>query len=220
MTLITTPLIYPRLRPSNSVPKNTTSPLDNLIETSTESNICRSPRHRYNLRYNRNPTPCLASTDSSLLRHHTQYLSSDSLLSHETIQASNVYTAFSQHSSISAFIHNGYLFSRPTSQNPSVLSSNSHLININLTTDQNSTPPTINHVHYPLIVNITLVSSPRQDLQFLYLATQKINYNTQISDERLRKEFHRLDATNLEVKFENTLRFHNKVLIQFRLIPL
>ena len=83
------------------------------------------------------------------------------------------------------------------------------MLNIDLTTDQYSTPPTPNRVDYPLIVNDTLVNSPRQDPRFLYFATHKLNSNPNISNERRRKEFHRLDNTNLEIKFEITAKFHN-----------
>ena len=60
-----------------------------------------------------------------------------------------------------------------------------------------------------MIVNGTLVSSPRQDHRFLYLATREVNSNTQISDKRRRKEFHRLEKTNLEIRFEISVEFHN-----------
>ena len=50
-------LLYPRLPPSNFASKHTTSSLDNLLDTSSESTIRRLPRHRHNLRYNGNPTP-------------------------------------------------------------------------------------------------------------------------------------------------------------------
>ena len=66
----TSSLLYPRLPPSNSASKYTTSSLDNLLETTSESNIRQPPRHRYNLRNNRRTTPSPASTNSSLLRHH------------------------------------------------------------------------------------------------------------------------------------------------------
>ena len=82
------------------------------------------------------------------------------------------------------------------------------MLNIDLTTDQYSTPPTPNRVDYPLIVNNTLVNSPRQDPRFLYLATHKLNSNPHISDARRRKEFLRLEDTNLELKFEITVKFH------------
>ena len=75
------------------------------------------------------------------------------------------------------------------------------MLNIDLTTDQYSTPRTPNRVDYPLIVNDTLVNSPRQDPRFLYLATHKPNSNPNVSNERRRKEFYRLDNTNLEYKF-------------------
>ena len=39
-------LIYPRLPPSNSASKHTTSSSDNLLETSSESTIRRPPRRR------------------------------------------------------------------------------------------------------------------------------------------------------------------------------
>ena len=61
--------IYPRFLPSNSASKHTTSSLDSFLETSSESTICRTPRHTYNLRYSRNPTLSLASTNSSLVRN-------------------------------------------------------------------------------------------------------------------------------------------------------
>ena len=72
-------LLYPRLPPSNSASKYTTSSLDNLLDTTSESTLNPPLRHRYNLRNNRRPSPSLAITNSSLLRHHAQSLSSDSL---------------------------------------------------------------------------------------------------------------------------------------------
>ena len=60
---------------------------------------------------------------------------------------------------------------------------------IDLNTDQYSIPPTPNRVDYPLIVNDTLVNSPRQDPRFLNFATHKLDPNTNISNERRRKEF-------------------------------
>ena len=85
------------------------------------------------------------------------------------------------------------------------------LLNIGLTTDQYSTPPSPNRVDYPLIVNNALHCNPRQDPRFLCHATHKLNSNTQLSDECRRREFHRLDTTNLqiEVKFEINVKFHN-----------
>ena len=120
--------IYPRLPPSTSASKDTTSSLDNLSETSSEFTFRRPPRHRYNLRYNQNPS--LASTNSSLVRHHAQYLSSDSLPSLEKIPTSVVDTAFSQLSSLSSYNQTGHLFSRPTSENPSVLLTVPYLLTI------------------------------------------------------------------------------------------
>ena len=208
----TSSLLYPRLPPSNSASKYTTSSLDNLLDTSSESTIRHPLRHRYNLRNNRRPSPSLASTNSSLLRHHAQSLSSDSLSYAENAPTSGIDTAFSQRSSISSFNHTGHLFSRPTSQNSSILSSDNHLLNIDLTTQystQYSTPPTPNRVDYPLIVNHTLVNSPRQEPRFLYLATHKLNTNPHISNTRRRKEFLRLEETSLELKFELNVKFHN-----------
>ena len=202
-------LLYPRLPLSNSASKYTTSSLDNLLDTSSESTIRHPLRHRYNLRNNRHPSPSLASTNSSLLRHHAQSLSSDSLSNAENTPTSGIDTVFSQRSSISSYNHTGHLFSRPTSQNSSLLSSDNHLLNIDLTTDQYSTPPTPNRVDYPLIVNHTLVNSPRQDPRFLYLATHKLNSNLHISDTRRRKEFLRLEEPSLELKFEINVKFHN-----------
>ena len=109
------------------------------------------------------------------------------------------------------FITVGHLFSRPTSQNTSVFSSDSHFFDIDLITDQYSTPPTHNRVDNSPIVNKTHVTSPRQDprfLRFLYLATHKLTSSTHTSDEHRRKEFHRLDTTNREFKFEITAKFH------------
>ena len=88
-------------------------------------------------------------------------------------------------------------------------SSDSHLLNIDLTTDQYSTHPTPNRVDHPLIVNDTHVNSPRQDPRFLYLATHKLNSNPNISNECRRKELQRLDTKNLEIKFEIAVKFHN-----------
>ena len=205
----TSSLLYPRLPPSNSASKYTTSSLDNLLDPSSESTIRHPLRHRCNLRNNRRPSPSLASTNSSLLRHHAQSLSSDSLSNVENAPTSGIDTVFSQRSSISSYNHTGHLFSRPTSQNSSILSSDSHLLNIDLTTDQYSIPPTPNRVDYPLIVNHTLVNNPRQDPRFLYLATHKLNSNPHISDARRRKEFLRLEETSLELKFEINVKFHN-----------
>ena len=92
---------------------------------------------------------------------------SDSLSLPDNAPTSGIDTAFSQRSSLSSYNETGRLFSRPTSQNPSVFSSDSHLLNIDLNTDQYSTPPTPNRVDYPLIVNDTLVNSSRQDPRFL-----------------------------------------------------
>ena len=201
-------LFYPRLPPSNSASKYTTSSLDNLLDTTSESTLNPPLRHRYNLRNNRRPSPSLASTNSSLLRHHAQSLSSDSLSNAENSPTSGIDTTFSQRSSISSYNHSGHLFSRPTSHNSTILS-DSHLLNIDLTTDQYSTPPTPNRVDYPLTVNNTFVSSPRQDPRFLYLATHKVNSNPHISNVRRRKEFLRLEDANLELKFKITVKFHN-----------
>ena len=184
---VTSSLLYARLPPSNSASKYTTSSLDNLLDTSSESTISHPLRNRYNLRNNRRPSPSLASTNSSLLRHHAQSLSSDSLSNPDNAPTSGIDTVFSQRSSISSYHHTGHLFSRPTSRNPSLLSSDNHLLNIDLTTDQYSTPPTPNRVDYPLIVNNTLINSPRRDPRFLYLATHKLNSNPHISDTRRRK---------------------------------
>ena len=82
------------------------------------------------------------------------------------------------------------------------------MLNIDLTTDQYTTPATPHRVDYLLIVNDTLINSPWQDHLFLYLATHKLISNPNISNERRRKEFHRLDNTNLEIKFEITAKFH------------
>ena len=64
-------------------------------------------------------------------------------------------------------------------------------------------------VDYAIIVNDTLVSYPRQDPRFLYLATHKVNFNTQSFQLRRCKEFHHLDATNCQFIFEITDGFHN-----------
>ena len=126
----------------------------------------------------------------------------------ENSPTSGIDTTFSQRSSISSYNHSGHLFSGPTSHNSSILS-DSHLLNIDLTTDHYSTHPTPNRVDYPLIANNTLVSSPRQDPRFLYLATHKLNSNPHISNVRRRKEFRRLEDATLELKFEITVKFHN-----------
>ena len=62
----TSSLLYPRLPLSNSASKYTTSSLDNLLDTSSESTIRHPLRHRYNLRNNCRPSPSLASINLSL----------------------------------------------------------------------------------------------------------------------------------------------------------
>ena len=66
---------------------------------------------------------------------------------------------------------------------------------------------TPSRVDYHLIVNDTLVSSPRQDPRVLYLANHKLTSNTQISGDRRRKDIHRLDTTNLKIRFEICVKF-------------
>ena len=107
-------------------------------------------------------------------------------------------------------------------RNPSVLPSGSHLRNIDFITDQYSTPATPNRVDYPSIVNdfLSVRLHPRQDPRFFYLATHKFNSNTHISEERRRKEFRRLDSTNLEIKFEIISKFHVQALIRLLFILL
>ena len=83
------------------------------------------------------------------------------------------------------------------------------MLNIDLTTDPYSTPPTPNHAYYPSNVSDTLIKSLRQYPRLLYLATHKFNSNPNISNVLCRKEFHRLDNTNLEIKVEITAKFHN-----------
>ena len=102
------------------------------------------------------------------------------------------------------FIIPDIFFSRPISQNPSVLVTDSHLLNLDVATDQYSTRPTSNCVDNPVFVNKTLVSSPRQDPRFSNLATHNLNSSTQTSDERLCKEFHSLKTLILEIKFDIT----------------
>ena len=121
--------------------KKTTSSLDNHFDTSSESSFRRLPCHCFILLYSRNPTHSLAN--SSLLRHHAQSLSSDSRSSHDIIQTSGVDT-FSQRSSICSFNTTGHLFSQITSRNRSVLSSDSYLQSIDVSTDQCSTTPAPN----------------------------------------------------------------------------
>ena len=136
----TSSLLHPRLHPSNSASKNTTSSLDNLLETTSESIIRHPSRHRYHLGNNRRPTPSLASTIASLLRPKAHSLSTDSLSIPDNAPISGINTAFFQRSSFSSYNETGHLFSRPISQNPSVLSSDNRSLNTDLTTDQYSTP--------------------------------------------------------------------------------
>ena len=165
------PLKIPALESLDSLQKK--SDLSEIDSTTCSLLYPRLPPS--NSASNRRSSSSLTSTNSSLLRHHAQSLSSDSLSNAENSPTSGIDTTFSQRSSISSYNHTGHLFSRPTSQNSTILSSDSHLLNIDLTTDQYSTSPTPNRVDYPLFVNNTLVSSPRQDPRFLYLATHKPN---------------------------------------------
>ena len=49
----------------------------------------------------------------------------------------------------------------------------------------------------------------RQDPRFLYLATHKLTFNTEISAKLRRLEFHRLDTTNLQLEFDIFAACHN-----------
>ena len=91
----TSPPARPRLPPSNSASKYTTSSLDTLLETISESTIRQPPRQRYNLCNNCRHTPSLASTNASLLRHHAQSLSTDSHSFPDNAPNSGIDTAFS-----------------------------------------------------------------------------------------------------------------------------
>ena len=84
----------------------------------------------------------------------------------------------------------------------SVLSSDSHSLNIVLTTDQNSTTPKPNRVDYPLIINNTLVTNPRQYPRFLYLATHKLNFSDIFLANVVEKNFNGwiLQTLNLNLK--------------------
>ena len=88
--------------------------MDNLIDTSSKT--IQLPRHRYNLRYNRNPTPSLARTNSTMLQRHAQSKFSDNLSSQENTETSGVDTAFSQRASLTSFKTTGHLFSRASSR--------------------------------------------------------------------------------------------------------
>ena len=137
--------LYSQIFPSNSVSKYANFSLDNLLDSTSESTLRRQPRHRYNLRNNSlfypSPSHSHASTNSSLVRHHAHSRSSGYLSSRNNIPTAGVDVAISQRSSLSFFTHTGLLFSRPSSQNPSVISSDYHL-NIDLTTDQFDSPYT------------------------------------------------------------------------------
>ena len=166
-------LLYSRIPRSNCVSKHTTSFLDNCVDSTSESNLRRQPRNRYNLE-----TisfflllPLLLLQALIFVSDTTLKLALLNLSPLIAISPPLVLTMlFSNDLHIVFFTHSGHLFSRPTSQNPCVLSSDSHLLNIDLTTDQYATPNTPNRVNYPFIVNITLVNTC-QDPRFLYLAT-------------------------------------------------
>ena len=94
-------LLYPRIPPSNSASKHTTSSLDNLLDSTSESTLRRQPRHRYNLRSNPlfspSPSPSLASTNYSLLvRNHAESRASESVSSNNNIPTSGADVVFSQ----------------------------------------------------------------------------------------------------------------------------
>ena len=145
----------------------------------------------------------LASAYSCLVRHHDQSRSSESPLI--TIFPPLVLTLLFPNDLHFLLLLTPVISSR----NPSVLFSDSHLLNDDITTDQYSTPLTPICVDYPLIVNNTRVTSPRKDRRFFFLATHKLNSNTHSSDERRRIIFHRLNTTNLEIEFEIADKFHD-----------
>ena len=96
-----------------------------------------------------------------------------------------------------------------SSSNPSLHSSNSHLLNLSLNTDHYLTPLIPDRVIYPLIVSKTLITNLRGNPRFLYLASRNINSNYTISDEYRQKDVKRLMTKSLQFKFEITVDFHN-----------
>ena len=75
--------------------------------------------------------------------------------------------------------------------------------------DQYSTAPTTIRADYPLIVNDTLIQSPRQDPRFRFLAKHKISNHPSISATRRKTELQRLDTSSLQLNFEITVDFEN-----------
>ena len=230
-------IIYPRL-PLSSRSSSFDNLLDAPSDTSSSVSLFKPPRKRYHLRsqqlpnldpprpsrYNlrsqpqdpsdstltttQSPSLSLASTASNLERHHAQSLSSDILSPPRFTATSGIDTEFSQRSSLSSNSATGHLFSRSPSR-VSTLTSDSHLINIDLDIDQYSSPPTPNRVDYPLIVDNTLVQSPRHDPRFRFFATHKITNHPSISATRRNTELQRLDTNSLQLKFEVTVDFEN-----------
>ena len=133
----------------------------------------------------------LASTASNLERHHALSISSDILSPPRRTATSGGDTELFQHSSLSPSSASGHSFSR-SSFRVSILTSDSHLIKLDLDFDQYSTPSTPNRVDYPLIVDNTLIQSPRQDPRFRLLAIHKITNHPSISAARRYNELQRL----------------------------
>ena len=121
---------------------------------------------------------------------------------------SGIETEFSQRSSLSSNSASGLLFSRTPSR-VSTLTSDSQFINIDLDIDQYSFPPNPNRVDYPLLVDNTLIRSPRQDPRFRFLAIHKITNHPSISATRRNTELQRLDTNSLQPKFEISVDFEN-----------
>ena len=113
------------------------------------------------------PSLSLASTASNLEGHHAQSLSPDILSPPRITATSGIDTESSQRSSLSPNSASGHSFSRSPSR-ASTLTSDSHLIIIDLDIDQYSTPPISYRVDYPLIVDNSLIQSLQQDPRFCF----------------------------------------------------
>ena len=154
------------------------------------------------------PSLSLASTAANLERHHAQSVSSVILSPHRITATSGIDTEFSQSSSLSPNSASGNLFSRSPSR-VSTLTSGSQLIIIDLDIDQYSTPPTPNRVDYPLIVDNTVIQSPRLDPRFRFLAIHKSTNRPSISATRKNTDLKRLDTNSLHFKVEITVEVEN-----------
>ena len=75
------------------------------------------------------------------------------------------------------------------------------------TLDKNSRPPTPEHYNYPLFLDNQIVYHPRQDQRYRILPVNRITNSHQYSQVTRQRELNRLTHSNLELRFEVSVKF-------------